>query len=335
MSKNCKKMNALVSILIPVYNTSLFLSKCLDSVINQTYKSLQIVLLDDGSTDESLLVAKQYEKIYPDVVEVYHQNNAGVAIARNNLLDKVKGDYFLFVDSDDWIEPDMVEFLLDKAQCYNVDIVTCDMVKNDDPIDTEVDCISEWTQEEAVCEFLKHTTFRGSLWNKLLKRSLLHNEYVHCGIEFVTDISYGEDALFCWRLLQNVDRIVVTNKKLYHYRMNENSISHQPFGKKKMSAHDIWHIITEETTIWWPQYLNIAQARWGMEDMYLLRQAAQGGYKKDDSIRTLQETVKQFFPKMRKTGLLFGKEIINAMMMCRWYEYGVLYARLHEMKSKL
>ena len=95
---NRERTKMLVSVLIPVYNVAQYLPKCLDSIVNQTYQQLQVVVVDDGSSDKSLFIAKDYAAKYP-FVEVYHQENAGVAAARNNLLSHVKGDYILFVDS--------------------------------------------------------------------------------------------------------------------------------------------------------------------------------------------------------------------------------------------
>ena len=316
-----------VTILIPVYNVEAYLPQCLDSILCQTYRDLQVVLIDDGSKDNTLAVAQEYAR-KDSRIEVYHQENQGVATTRNNLLKKIKGDYVLFVDSDDWIEPDMVEFLVRKATDNNAEVAMCGMVVNDTPVKKEY-TESLLSQEECVRAFLFHNELRGSLCNKLVATSLLHNVWFHCGI------SYGEDALFCWHFFHNAQRIVMTDRQLYHYRMNDSSISHQSFGDKKLTGHLTWSIITEETSKWWPQFLNIAQARWGMEDMYLLRQAGQSNYKKNDSISQLQQTVKRFIPQMKATGLLKGREVLNANIMCRWYGYGVLYNKLNMIKSKI
>lgn len=313
----------LVSILSPCYNVEQFLPKCLDSVIHQTYSNLQIVLIDDGSKDESWRVMQEYAREYPRI-EIYHQENQGVATTRNNLLDKVKGDYVLFVDSDDWIELDMVEFLVEKALTNEADIVVCGMVKNNEEY-SEKGVEEVMNREITIKKFLFHKELTGSLWNKLVKTSLLH------GIRFDNRISYGEDALFCWGFLQNASRILIADKVLYHYRMNMDSISHQSFGGKKLTGHEVWRIINEECEKLWPQYLDIAKARWGMEDMYLLRQAGQSNFKKNDAIAQLQETVKRFIPQMKATGLLKGKEILNANIMCRWYEYNILYYVLYKL----
>lgn len=316
-----------VSILIPCYNVESFLPKCLNSILAQTYQDLQVILIDDGSKDNTYVIAQEYAA-KDHRIEAYHQENQGVATTRNNLLDKVKGDYVLFVDSDDWIEPDMVEFLLSKAAANKADVIICEMVINETPVKKEY-TESLLTQEECVRAFLFHNELRGSLCNKLVATSLLHNVRFHCGI------SYGEDALFCWHFFQNAKTVVMTDRQLYHYRMNETSISHQSFGDKKLTGHLTWSIITEETSKWWPQYLHIAQARWGMEDMYLLRQAGQSNYKKNESIKQLQKTVQQFIPQMRSTGLLTGKEVLNANLMCRWYGYSSFYSKMNKLKSIL
>lgn len=320
------KDKPLVSILSPCYNVEMFLPQCLDSIVNQTYTNLQIVLIDDGSKDNTWRVLQDYTS-RDSRIEIYHQENLGVAATRNHLLEKVKGDYVLFVDADDWIEPDMVEFLINKAKENEAEVTVCGMVINNSTVRKEY-TESILNHEECVRAFLFHSELRGSLCNKLVATSLLHNVRFHC------EISYGEDALFCWHFFQNVQKIVMTDRQLYHYRMNETSISHQSFGEKKLTGHLTWSIITEETSRWWPQFLPIAQARWGLEDMYLLRQAGQSNYKKNNSIREIQKTVKKYIPQMKATGLLRGREIFNAYMMCHWYEYNMLYSKLNRLKMR-
>lgn len=149
-----------------------FLPKCLDSILNQTYRDLQVVLIDDGSKDNTLAVAQEYAA-KDTRIEVYHQENQGVATTRNNLLKKIKGDYVLFVDSDDWIEPDMVEFLVRKATDNNAEVAMCGMVVNDTPVKKEY-TESLLSQEECVRAFLFHNELRGSLCNFLRRgRTLL------------------------------------------------------------------------------------------------------------------------------------------------------------------
>lgn len=307
--------NLLVSILIPVFNVEKYLPWCLDSLVQQTYRSLQIVCLDDGSSDGSWNVLQNYAG-KDSRIEVYRQENQGVASTRNNLLDKVKGEYVLFVDSDDWVELDMVEFLVGKSLTHRADIVVCGMVKNNATPDGEY-TEELMNQETTIKKFLFHKELSGSLWNKLVKTSLLQ------GIRFDTRISYGEDALFCWHVLQRVKTVVQTDRQLYHYRMNANSLSHLNWTpEKKGSGHLVWEAITNETKTLWPQYLNIAKARFAMEDFWGLYYAALCNYPKDREIKRRQDNVKKNLPLIIQYRLDSKFKILVAFVLCRFYDAG-------------
>lgn len=311
----------LVSLLSPCYNVEKFLPQCLDSIINQTYSNLQIVLIDDGSKDDTWRVMQDYAG-KDNRIEIYHQENQGVAATRNHLLDKVKGDYVLFVDSDDWIEPDMVEFLVGKALTYNVEMVFCGNVINDTPPASEYN-EELWSQDKVVKEFLRHVSINGSLWNKLTKVSLFHNVKFHCGI------SYGEDALFCWELLQNAKSILVTNKQLYHYRMNENSLSHASWSPSKMgTGHIVWEELEKKTIDLWPQYADVAKSTFAIVDMWQLYYAARSKYPKDKYIRLYQDHVRKCLSLIRKADTITANKKIFAEIVARSYTLGGILARL-------
>ena len=306
-------MQPLVTILSPCYNVGQFLPKYFETVLGQTYSNLQVVLIDDGSKDDTWAVMQEYAAT-DSRVEIYHQENQGVAATRNNLLDKVKGDYVLFVDSDDWIELDMVEYLVGVALEHNSKFVMCENVINDaNPKDSEP-IIKILSQEQAVHNFLRHEYFTGSLCNKLLDSSLLHNERFHCGI------SYGEDALLCWSVLQKVDKVVVTDRQLYHYRMNEGSISHSAYGPKRMSAHLTWKIISEEASSMWPKYRNIAMANYAISDMWQLFDACRSSYKIDKNIKEYQKNLRDHLCLVLKSDLINSKKKIFAIVAA--YSYG-------------
>ena len=286
----------LVSILSPVYNVADYLSECVDSILAQTYQNLQIILIDDGSQDNSWEICLQYAQ-QDSRIEAYHQDNQGVASTRNTLLSHAKGEFILFIDSDDWIEPDMVECLLSLSDLHKADIVCCDYVFNDTVCKKDQETIKTWTQEETVYHFLQHKSFRGFLWNKLIRASLFQNE------QFQQGISYGEDALMCWYLFQKVQKVVVTNSSFYHHRTNNNSLSHGSFGLQKMSAFDVWKKISEETILLWPNYSDIALARSCIEMTILLREASHSGYKYDDYIKQLQVFIRKHKTLIYKTKL--------------------------------
>lgn len=313
-----------VSILIPCYNVEEYLPHCLQSIIDQTYSDLQIVAIDDGSKDNTWNILQDYSK-KDSRIELYHQSNQGVASTRNNLLDKVKGDYILFVDADDWLELDMVSRLVSYAIESNSDLIMCDRVMNDDDIAINQINISILNREQAIKDFLRHEYFIGSLWNKLINRKLIQ------GLTFRKDVWYGEDALFCWSVLQNVEKILVTNERFYHYRQNINSISHQTFNYKKLTGHKVWEIITTETKTKWPKFYDLARGAFAKSDYYLLMAASQSRYTKDNNISELQTNLKRnysFLKLLFRTGV---KQKISASIIRYWYGYGRAYKMLHEL----
>ena len=312
----------LVSILLPVYNTALFLPQCLDSVLSQTYRNIQVVLVDDGSRDNSLEICQQYAS-KDSRVEVYHQENQGVAVARNTLLSKVRGDYFLFVDSDDWIEPDMVGYLVSRATYYNSNIVTCSEVKESsrsfEPINEEL-----WDQDKLIKEFLRHIVFSGALWNKLIQTSLLEKTCFEIGIW------YGEDALFVWQIIKKVQTICVTDKQLYNYRENRSGISAREWTPEiKGSGHLAWERITEDVTKSFSQYSDIVNARFAIEDMWGLYYAALANYPYDDEIVKRQKHVREQFSSLCHSGLIGIKKLFFAWFISRFYCLGRMFRWLY------
>lgn len=313
-----EKNNILVSVLVPAYNVEEYLPQCLDSIVGQTYPHLQVVVVDDGSKDSTFSIAKDYAARYP-FIEVYYQENAGVAAARNNLLSHVKGDYVLFVDSDDWIELGMVECLINIAIDENVDIVTCDGIPKGGRTIQQRPKTEIWSKEVVVREFLRHVNFAGSLWNKLIKTELIQSS------RFDTRISYGEDALFCWEILQRVNQIKVTDAPLYNHRINENSLSISAWTpQKKGSGSIVWKTISDEAKQWWPQYADIAFTRYAIEDMWGLYYASLANYPFDEHIKERQINIRKNLKLIRKSGLVSKNKIVTAYALAYCYKFGKL-----------
>lgn len=295
----------MVSILVPVYNAAPYLRQCIESITGQTYTDLQVVLIDDGSTDGSWDILQELAK-KDRRLEIYSQPNCGVAATRNRLLDKVRGDFVLFVDSDDWIEPNTVETLLREQEKEDYDMVAFQL-------STPLPQDSQYTQEQAVAKFLEHITFRGSLCDKLIKSSLFE------GLKTDSAVSYGEDALMVWQVLQRVSSVLVLGKVLYHYRVNEDSLSRQRFNGKKFTAYTVWDSICGDVDESWPQFKDLARARFACEMTQILYSAASCGYKPDTGIRLLQEEVRRDGSKIRKTGLSSWKMSLYASLVSHNY----------------
>ena len=317
----------LVSILSPCYNVEPFLPQCIDSIISQTYSNLQIVMIDDGSKDDTWNILQSYAA-KDSRIEFYHQENQGVASTRNNLLDKIKGDFFLFVDSDDWIEPDTVEFLLQISSSNLADIVICDMVNENHSCDKEYR-EELMDQETTIKKFLFHKELSGSLCNKLVKTSLLH------GIRFDSHISYGEDALFCWHILQWANTVVQTNKQLYHYRMNASSLSHADWTpEEKGTCSRAWQLIANDVYKEWPQYAHIVNTRYAIEDMWCLYYASLSDYPHNKEIIKRQKHVQSSYSLIKESGLVSKNKLFFAWICSRWYGFGWILRIIRRIKGQ-
>ena len=280
----------MVSILVPVYNASKYLRQCVDSLTGQTYTDLQIVLIDDGSTDDSWELMQEMAQEDPRL-EVYSQPNCGVAATRNHLLEKVKGDFVLFVDSDDWIELNTIEVLLKEQQKGDFDIV---MFKESGNGDGNVVL---YDKQQSIKLFLEHQLFRGMLWNKFFKSMLLS------GITFDYSILYGEDAAFVWQILQRVSNVAFVNKSFYHYGENEESLSRQTFNSIKLSSYKVWDLIARETDEQWPKYSEIAHAQLAYQLTQVLLASIVDKYYIENDLRvSIQKLIRRDWALMKNYG---------------------------------
>lgn len=221
-------MSDLISIIVPVYNVQNYLEKCLESILRQTYKNIEIILVDDGSTDTSGRICDQYCEEYPHM-KVIHKTNGGLSDARNRGLEYAKGEYVVFVDSDDIIDENIIEYLYRLIKRERADIGICDPVHcyPDQIIKFEkADKESVFKFGEAIEEMLYQKSFLVSAWGKIYPTRYFENIKFPVGVLF-------EDAAVMYKLFDKAKRIVYGNAKLYGYVHRENSIT-----TKKFSIHD-------------------------------------------------------------------------------------------------
>lgn len=213
-----------ISVVIPVYNVEKYLSECLDSVINQTYKNLQIIIVDDGSTDSSGKICDEYAE-KDDRITVVHQSNAGAGAAKNTGLELIDGDYFSIIDSDDYIELDMYEKMVNSLEKYNSDIAQC-LFRNvfvNDSFDRKYKIKGNYpkvlTSKKFLSELLydwKYAIFA----NKVFKTSLLKNIRFPVGRKI-------DDEFFTYKLVCNAKKVVNIDNILYNYRMRKTSVMNE------------------------------------------------------------------------------------------------------------
>lgn len=223
--------NKLVSIIVPIYNVEKYLEKCVCSILNQDYNNLEVILVNDGSTDKSLEICERLQK-KDNRIKIINQKNLGVSAARNNGFYYSKGDYICFIDSDDIIEIDMVSTLVKLLQENECEVANCNIhiIEKDK---TERNFYTNKNIKIYNSSELKKYFLLGKVshacWDKMYKREILEK------VNFVLN-STSEDRYFCWKLYKTINKMVVTSKVGYHYiRKNENSITSRPLSLKNIS----------------------------------------------------------------------------------------------------
>lgn len=220
----------MISIIVPVYNVEKYIKTCIESIINQTYKDLEIILVDDGSTDSSGEICDQYAK-RDTRIDVIHKENEGLVNARKTGLAAASGEYIGFVDSDDWVEPDMYETLLEDCMENDADVAVGLMIfehTNNSFLDTLNIRKGLYDNSKELCENLYYTKDRKnrgitpSVADKLFKRDLLI-KYLNQVDERITN---GEDACCTYPYLINANRVYIDDKNFYHCRVRDDSMQH-------------------------------------------------------------------------------------------------------------
>lgn len=220
----------MVSILVPVYNVEPYLRQCLDSLINQTYHNLEIILADDGSTDRSGMICDEYAR-KDSRISVIHKHNEGLLWTRRILFGQAEGDYVLCVDSDDWIEHDAVETAVEYALQHKADVVLFghDRVTDGGEFERK---IKPYTEDHKVFsgdtmkELRKQLVLTGrlnSIWDKLISKKLLSREDDHTPV--YKKIAMGEDKVQLFPIFQRAERAVYCDRVLYHYRYSDSAMS--------------------------------------------------------------------------------------------------------------
>ncbi len=233
MNKNTKKgQQEKISVIIPCYNTELYVRKCIESAIRQTYKNLEIILVDDGSTDSTGRICDDYAKKDPRII-VIHKENGGQSSARNMGLDIATGDYIAFIDSDDWISAHTFEYLLYLIKKYNVR--------------ASVSCCIRAYENRGKISYSKKVTIEDKLCDsdEMMKRLLLNgggpvNKLFHRddigSLRFIEGVT-NEDEPFLLELYSNIPSFVIGGHQTYAYRKRRNSTTTSVFSRKNLDFY--------------------------------------------------------------------------------------------------
>lgn len=227
-------MADLISVIVPVYNAERYIDQCVQSIVDQTYKKLEIILIEDGSLDNCGAICDEWAK-KDERIRVYHVKNGGSAKARNIGLIHANGEYVGFVDADDFLLPQMYEVLYGLAVCNDAEIAECGYytVDNENISDiwktSEKKIVQIFNTKEALLENVRDDIVQQIVWNKLYLKQTI-------GQIYFTEGKYIDDEFWTYKIIGEAKKIVSTSERLYCYRQQEASVMHQNFSVRRLDA---------------------------------------------------------------------------------------------------
>lgn len=305
--------NPIISVIVPVYNIREQLNRCVDSLLRQTETNLEILLVDDGSSDGS----GQICDLYADAdarVRVIHKENGGLSAARNTGIEQARGDYFAFVDGDDFVSPDYLEVLLRACLEHGVPLAACGYVVYYGPERQTETCGPEpflLTGEEAFKDIL---TMKNRIhvvaWNKLYARSLFENGSVR-----YPEGKCHEDVFTTWRLCVAAEKVAYVNRPCYYYVQREGSIMGTRFREKRLDALEALEMmrpyIEENSPVFDREYQYYVFATY----LTMLNAMADSGYADEERFRRLAGTVTDMVPELRGNPWFGKKQALTAVCL--------------------
>lgn len=223
----------MVTVIVPVYNVEAYLDKCVESIVNQTYTKIEIILVNDGSTDSSGEICDKWSE-KDSRVKVIHKENGGLSSARNAGLDQARGKYICFIDSDDWVELDFVKLLVNYIEKYDADISQCGFVEEvvgEEALPYRSENYVVTTGKDAIKRLYNRETYLNTviMCNKLYKNKIFKE------LRFDEGIHHEDEALI-HEVLYNADKVVINESALYHYVTRPNSIMNSQFSLKRLDS---------------------------------------------------------------------------------------------------
>lgn len=284
----------LVSVIVPVYNIEAYIRDCLDSIVNQSYSNLEVIVVDDGSTDHSGSICDQYASEYA-CIHVIHQSNRGLSAARNAAMDYMHGEWVTFVDGDDFIHPEMIDALYSTAVRENVKFVRCEHVSTSLNLTdinfedakytagTDIEMVSPDQELRAILNKQKWTT----VWGSIYHRSVLENLRFEEGYN-------SEDNVFMVEVLHNIHLLCRIERKYYYYRLSQDSITRKAFSMKTLDSPEMMYRRNLLIQEYCPQLDALANENFWSMTIYLYNEIlSQNQYKVADALlKRINDTYK-------------------------------------------
>lgn len=317
-------MEELISVIVPVFNCINFIEKCIQSILFQSYKNIELILVDDGSTDGSEKICDNYAK-KDRRIKVIHKKNSGVSSARNEGIKIAKGMWYSFVDADDYLDEDMYELLINLYTKTGAQIVQCNyrrIEKGKTNRDSNTGNEYIFNTDEAIKNLINGRLFGNALWNKLYRNNVIFN------INFDENLKINEDVLFNFKVFSNAEKIAYIDVAKYNYNVHEASTCFIIEDEKKLkdvctvSRYILSHLENE---------INIGTARTRYVGMLILY--FRFCYKKKREQKYLTKKIAAEIFKQISYGDILNRSILISGKLIYFAPY--LYYWLHKIYEKL
>lgn len=301
-----------ISVIVPVYESEKYLDRCVQSILNQTYQDFELILVDDGSPDNSPLLCDKWAE-NDSRVYVIHKENGGASSARNAGLKIAKGRWIAFADSDDWLDGTALKTLYDLANQYNVPMAIGGMR-----------VVQKYTDASIVMKQNAKVLSNADLMSRFFRLNGEPDTHSVCGAiirrDILEDYSFiegrmNEDVETCYYLARKCEAAVYTDAPLYNYFKNIEGVTNSGFSKKKLDLLDIWDIVQKQVEQFTPEYSYACEMNCKRARFTLLTQMSLNGYDHDDSLmkktkQQLKKEVRQSFWPLMKWKMPISRKVL-------------------------
>lgn len=311
--------NQIISIIVPVYKIEKYLNRCVDSILKQTYSKIEVILVDDGSPDRCPQMCDEWKK-RDFRVKVIHKVNGGLSSARNEGLKIANGEFIAFVDSDDWIDPEMYEYLYRllklRPECQIAQCEICEerKVKKGNKVEQPKEEINLFDKKKMLDYFFRINGEKSNsgVWNKLIRREILE--------DFTFVETLNEDVEATYDFFNRADNMISSNRKLYHYQINLEGITHSQFTENDLEYLKVWDRIVRRVEKENPDYYKYALINRKRADFTMLSKLVLYGYdKKDSNIhivkRKLKQSVKESYWDLIKWRMPITRKVLMTLLV--------------------
>lgn len=321
-------MSELITIIVPIYNAEEFLDRCINSILKQTYQDIEVLLIDDGSTDQSFEICSNWKR-KDGRLKLFSQKNSGVGSARNAALKKAIGRYIAFVDADDFIDTQFCEKMIKIVKQNNSDIAFCETNKiyknkrNDISGNDSGKIVTIKSKEFEYCGYKE----RRSVWGALYRADVLSNN------SFPENIAVGEDTVFLARAIKKAVNITYYDRPLYNYTVLEESAYHGRFSEKKATEIDAWIETSKIFDFGSISSLSAEALCAEIAIEMIIRYAGDSGFDKEHTDR-LVEIYREKLPYLIKYDCLKKRKIIKIIKHIVYGVFPDAYVRYRNWKNE-